>query len=254
MRAPLPRPRWVREALGSASGRGVRVAVVDSGWDPSVRLPGLRLRPGVTFAAGEAPAPGDEDRSGHGTACISTLWRVAPGAEICPVRVFTDRLETSVTALHQAVLWAVRERFDVISLSLWTPLQEALVPLYTACEEARAAGSVVVAAAPRAEERAYPSVFENVLSVGVGAYDAPFEYGYRAGEAVECLAACGDRGAVTWLGGECIEVPGSSFAAPNVAGIVALLRERHPGAGLDEIRRLLERHALPWAPLPEAGP
>jgi subtilisin family serine protease len=239
----------VVEELGSATGRGVRVAVVDSGWDRSLAVPDLRLLPGLRFhwdPAGAVLEVSDDwgDRSGHGTGCAATVFRVAPDAEICPVRVFGATLETSVPALREGILWAAREGFDVINLSLWTPRPDALVPLYTACEEARAAGSVVVAAAPRDADRAYPSVFDNVLSVGVGPYGSPFEYEYHAGAAVECLAACGDHGTVTWLRGEPIRTAGSSFAAPNVAGIVALLRERHPAAGLDEVRTLLRRYAL----------
>ncbi|MBV9774399.1 MAG: S8 family serine peptidase, partial [Gemmatimonadetes bacterium] len=187
---------------------------------------------------------GEGDRTGHGTGCVTTLFRVAPDAEVYPVRVFDGTLETSVPALRDALLWAVREGFDVINLSLWTPRPDALVPLYAACEEARAAGSIVVAAAPREADHAYPAVFDNVLSVGVGPHDGPFEYEYHAGAAVECLAACGDRGWVTGLGGERIRASGSSFAAPNVAGIVALLRERYPAAPLDEVRALLDRYAV----------
>lgn len=244
--APLPRPRWVREALGGATGRGVRVAVIDSGWDHALRVPGLRLRPGVSFVEGGGPSPDDGDRIGHGTACLATLFRVAPDAELCPVRVFGDTFETSVPVLQAALEWAVQERFDVISLSLWTPRADALVPLYTACEEARRAGLVVVAAAPgRPEpERFYPAVFGNVLSVGMGPFGDPFRFAYRAGAGVECLAASGDHGAMLWRGGPRSEIWGSSFAAPNVAGIAALVRERHPSAGLDDVRIHLARHAV----------
>lgn len=253
--APLPRPRWVRDALDGATGAGVRVAVIDSGWDHTLHLPGLRLRPGVSFAGGDGKAPGeaspdDQDRIGHGTACISTLFRVAPDAEICPVRVFGQAFETSLPALHAALGWAVRERFDVISMSLWTPLPQALVPLYAACEEARLAGRVVVAAAPErpGTNPFYPAVFGNVLSVGMGPAGDPFRFRYRPGAAVECLASPGDHGGVLWLGGPREGMWGASFAAPNIAGIAALLRQHRPSAGLDEVRALLARHAEPDAP------
>jgi hypothetical protein len=40
-------------------------------------------------------------------------------------------------------------------------------------------------------------------------------------------------------------VSGQLYATPTVAGIVALLRERHPGASLEDIRRLLRQFAVP---------
>lgn len=254
--APLPRPRWVREALGGATGRGVRVAVIDSGWDHALHVPGLRLRAGVSFAEGGEPSPDDGDRIGHGTACLATFFRVAPGAELCPVRVFGDTFETSVAALQAALEWAVRQRFDVISMSLWTPRADALVPLYTTCEEARAAGLVVVAAAPEqpGTERFYPAVFGNVLSVGTGPFGDPFHFAYRAGASVECLAAPGDHGGVLWRGGPRDGMWGSSFAAPNVAGIAALVREHHPSAGLDDVRAHLARHTAGLPPDGERAP
>lgn len=246
--APLPRPRWVDEELGSATGRGVRVAVVDSGWDRSLRAPGLHVPPGIAFVPAEGrctvrATDDDDDRIGHGTACITTVARVAPDAAVHPIRVFGDTLETSVPVLREAILWAADQEFDVINLSLWTPLPDALVPLYAACEAARVRGSIVVAAAPPEAERAYPSVFDNVLSVGVGPYGDPFAYEYQGDAAVECLAACGDHGSVLWLGGDRIRASGSSFAAPNIAGVVALLRERYPSAPLDRVRDFLGRYS-----------
>ena len=215
---------------------------MDSGWDRTLVNHLVHLEEGAAFTDA-GPRADATDRVGHGTACITLAYRVAPGAAYCPVRVFEDRLETSVAALRGAVLWAVERGFDVVNLSLGTALEEAVLPLYEACERARDAGTVVVAASDPAGERRYPAIFENVVSVGTGPFADPFDYEFRPGNAVECLA-CGPEQETVWLGGEARRVRGSSYAAPNVTGLVALFRERHPRAPLDEVREFLARHAV----------
>jgi subtilisin family serine protease len=102
---------------------------------------------------------------------------------------------------------------------------------------------VVVAAGSNFGETSYPGVFDPVIGVAAGSFRSPFEYRYRPGEALE-VEAWGVRQPVAGLGGRTVVATGTSVAAPNVSGIVALLLERHPAAGLDQVRALLARHAL----------
>ncbi|HEX2203444.1 MAG TPA: hypothetical protein VHG91_09115, partial [Longimicrobium sp.] len=71
--------------LPEGTGRGVRVGVVDSGWDRALADP--RVRPGVAIVVpegGGAPelSDDDHDRMGHGTACADLVLRVSPEAEV----------------------------------------------------------------------------------------------------------------------------------------------------------------------------
>ncbi|HET7231385.1 MAG TPA: S8 family serine peptidase [Longimicrobium sp.] len=241
----MPRPGWVTGELRGATGRGIRVAVVDSGWDRSVADP--RVPPGIGLVDPRDDlallrGPDDGDLLGHGTACIHQVLRIAPGATVLPVRVFGNRLECAPRVLLEAIDWAAGEGVDVINLSLGTARPDMLRPLYAACERARRAGAVVVAAGGN-HWVTYPSVFEHVLGVEKGSFASPFEFRYRPDEALE-VEAWGIRHPVTLLGGRVSVGTGTSVAAPNVTGIVALLRERHPGAGVDEIRPLLARFAV----------
>lgn len=237
------RPRWVTEELAEATGRGVRVAVIDSGRDPFWKE--RRVRPGVGLVASEgfelSFSDDDRDRVGHGTACCDLILGLAPRVEILPVRVFGDRLETSPELLVAGIEWAVQEEVHIINLSLGTFLERAIRPLYQACEHARQAGIVVVSAVHTVEDWSYPAVFENVLGVQAGRFTNVFEFEFRPDEAAEVLAQ-GER-RVRWLGGAEKEGFGSSFAAPHVSALVALLLERFPGASLEELRRHLERFA-----------
>lgn len=240
--AGLPaRPAWVREALGGATGRGIRVAVIDSGWDRTLHEP--RVLPGVSFvdpADDFALVRGDDDHDhlGHGTACADLVLRMAPDARVVPVKVFGRVLETSPGTLHAALVWALDAGVRVINVSLGTRLEATLHPLYAVCEAARRAGIVVVAAGHNANDWSYPAIFENVIGVSAARFESPFDFHFRPDEAMECEAWGVDQ-PVRWIGGEWTVRHGTSFAAPNVAGIVALILERHPEATLDEVRELL---------------
>jgi subtilisin family serine protease len=249
-------PAWVRDALGGATGRGVRVAVIDSGWDRTIDDP--RVLPGVSFVDPEddfALGQNDDDHDvlGHGTACADLVLRVAPNARVVPVRVFGKQLETSPGTIHAALVWAIEAGVQVINVSLGTRLEYALHPLYAVCERARRAGIIVVTAGHNANDWSYPAIFENVIGVSAGRFASPYEFRYRAEHAMECVA-WGVEQEVTWLGGTRVVKHGTSFAAPNVAGIVALILEAHPGATIEEVREMLSQFALPSVepPLVEA--
>lgn len=241
-----PRPEWVLEALGNPTGRGIRVAVVDSGWDRSLEDP--RVLPGISFVDPDddlamAEGPDDHDRVGHGTACVDLVLRIAPEATVIPVKVFGNQLETSPGTLTAGMRWALEQGVQVINVSLGTVLEEMLKPLYVLCERARREGIMVVAAGHNARDWSYPAVFENVIGVAADRFESPFHYRYRPDEAMECVA-WGVEQPVLWLGGKRVPRNGTSFAAPNIAGIVTLLLERHPGASLEEVREMLERYAM----------
>jgi subtilisin len=242
---PLARPGDAGP-LEDATGRGVRVAVVDSGWDRGWADP--RVLAGLCLLSGADAAPGevDGDGIGHGTACADLLLRVAPEAEILPVRVFGDRLTTSPAVLAAAIRRAVDAGAAVLSLSLGTRGTAGVRTLYAACEYARRRGAVVVAANAR-HGFSSPAIFENTLGVGLLRGNNAFRLEYRAGDAVECLAN-GVHSGVRWLHGERRLVQGTSFAAPVVAGLVARLRERDPAAGLDDVRRWLSAEEAPACP------
>lgn len=240
-------PEWVLRELAGATGKDIRIAVVDSGWDRSLDDP--RVLPGVGFVDPDddfAMARNDDDQDvlGHGTACADVILGVAPDARVIPVKVFGKVLETSPGTLHAALLWAIEAGVQVINVSLGTRLEGTLHPLYAACEKARRAGIVVVAAGHNANDWSYPAIFENVIGVSAARFESPYHFRYRAEHAMEC-EAWGVERPVRWIGGERVVKHGTSFAAPNVAGIVALILERHPYATLEDVRSMLSRFALP---------
>jgi subtilisin family serine protease len=108
------------QSLPSADGRGVRVAVIDSGVNP--RHPHIAgIAGGVSITPdGVLEAKDWIDRLGHGTAVTAAIQEKAPAAEYFAVKVFHDALRTTGRNLVRAIEWAIDQQMDVINLSLGT--------------------------------------------------------------------------------------------------------------------------------------
>lgn len=240
-------PPRIRELLGDATGCGVRVGVVDTGWDRTLSDP--RILPGVGLTDPDDDfallrTHDDHDRLGHGTACAELVLRLSPAATIVPIRVFGGQLETSPAALRAGIDWAAEQSIPLVNLSLGTTLEHERAPLLAACERARRGGMLIVASAPNAGPTTYPAAFDDVIGVDAGDFPSPWDFRHRAGAVVECTAAAKHQ-RLRWLGGREEVMSGPSFAAPHITGIVALILERHPGASLEEVRGWLGRLAGP---------
>lgn len=230
------RPEWMFRDGSPLTGAGVSIAVIDSGWHRAVI--DARVLPGASVT--EDPVAGlvwgddDSDRLMHGTHCAQLALRIAPEARIVPLRVFDTVLETSPSLIEAAIDRAVAAGIRVINLSLGAHRECALHGLYRACEQARDA-NVIVVAATSTDGRMFPAAFDNVLSVGSGWFATPFQHTYTPDTLVECVASgrmhagSGNEDAAT-------EAGPPSFAAPRVAGMVALLLERWPTLDLDGVR------------------
>lgn len=224
----------VREELDGLAGRGVRVAVVDSGWRSAMRDP--RVLPGWSLV--QADNGSTEDIVGHGTLCGSRILQVAPEARIVPIKVFSERLETSVEVLCRGISTACEFDVDIINLSLATQLEDAIQPLYDVCEKARRNGIVVVAAAHNRHVPAVPAYLEPVLSVGEGRQTSLLDFRYDPEGPIEC-AASGSSVPVLMTDGRTRPRAGSSIAAATMSGIVARLVEGGTH-GLDSVRARLD--------------
>jgi subtilisin family serine protease len=212
-----------------ASGRGTRVAVIDSGIDD--RHPDLAGQVAVNrnFVAGQPLVPEQ-----HGTAVAGIIAAkgnnhigiigVAPGARLLGLRAcWQSRGSTAcdTLSLAKALYFAVESKADVINLSLSGPdarLQREILGI------ASARGTAVVAAFdPKLPGGGFPASAPGVIAVS----DAPV-----GGSHGEVYVAPGREVPTTEPGGRWFLVNGSSFAAAHVSGLVALIRERRPSAPL----------------------
>ncbi|MFW5469800.1 S8 family serine peptidase [Knoellia sp. CPCC 206435] len=253
-----------RRAWALATGRGVVVAVIDSGVSTTnAHFPAGSVLPGRSFVGG----PATTDETGHGTAIAgiiaardigkrSGVVGVAPAATILPVKISGgesggDEAEQRAANLARGITYAVSAGADVINLSLSTSSDRRDVR--SAVAAAVGAGVVVVASAGNREQATevkdglrYPAANPGVL--GVAATTGPDEVTEDSihGPHVD-LAAPGDTVLTTFrTGGDCVlsqQGQSTSYATAYVSGAAALLRQRFPSASPAELSHRLQSTA-----------
>jgi subtilisin len=264
---------WGVQTTGVAqsrfSGRGVRVAVLDTGLD--MQHPDFAGRSIVSqsFVAGESV----DDGNGHGTYCsgvacgpTSPLQRprygVAGDAELFVGKVIGDDGSGADGNILAGIDWAVRNGCVVVSLSVGTPVApgEPYSPIYEqVAQRALAAGTLIIAAAGNDSVRPdniapvdHPANCPSILAIAaIDAYlrVAPFSCGGVNVDGGEVnLAAPGVAIRSAWLRPDLYRTDsGTSMATPYVAGITALLAEANPSARGRDLQALLTRGARPLA-------
>ncbi|MFC7528565.1 S8 family serine peptidase [Actinoplanes sp. GCM10030250] len=247
-----------------SDGRGVTVAVIDSGVDSGHPQLSGRVRAGrdLLFPGGGA---GDFDCIGHGTAVASIIagggeegiaFRgYAPRAEILPVVVSEKGADDgegepgTASGFAAAIRFAVQAKARVINISL--VLYDDVTPVRNAVREAVDAGVVVVAAVgnvgkdgAQQTRTPYPAGYPGVI--GVGAVD---QTGARAatspvGPWVDLMAP-GDQVVAAARASGYTRYTGTSFAAPFVSAAAALVISREPDLPADQVTKRLLATADP---------
>ncbi len=241
-----------------ATGRDVRVAVLDSGVDDD--HPQLQGKV-VAFTdplRGQAKV---DDLCGHGTAVAGLIAAkkrgdvgfrgLAPEAGILSARVSEqvdghgDEKPVSDADMAAAVRWAVAQGAKVINISFVYVSPEGRDQFKKAIEEAIAANVVVVAAVgnnntpERKNPTPYPAAWPGVVGVAAVAPNGDRLPQSGVGDYVD-IAAPGVNVLVPRpISGFAFD-NGTSFASPLVAATAALIIQRFPGLSAKEvIRRLL---------------
>ena len=227
------------------SGKGVKVAIVDSGIDST--HPGVgTLAGGIAFSAGPegriSSEPDFSDCVGHGTACAGIIRRKAVDAELYSVRIFDVSLATEAKILIAALEWAIDLKVDVVNLSLGSTDVGLISDLVSVCRQAQEAGVLVVAAEHNEGRQSYPAMLPEVIGVASGAGGGVHDYSFRSGAAIECVAR-GNLQRLCWLNHQERLKRGTSFAAPHITGIVALIRQVDPEAEIQQVRQILQANA-----------
>jgi subtilisin family serine protease len=262
------------------SGKGIKVAVLDTGFD--LAHPDFQGRKIVskTFVkrrvSGVSQLLPVQDLDGHGTHCIGTAcgplnpttggrYGIAYDAEIYVAKVLDDRtriFQGLPGEILMGINWAINEGCQVISMSLGAPRKPGKKQTFydAVSDRALKAGSLIVGAAGNSNSRAKPSPHGNT-AVNSPA-DATYIMAVASVDTQLKVADSSSHGDSTSGGEVNIAAPGvgilsaspfgrryttmsgTSMAAPHVAGIAALYAEA-TGARGQALWNLLIRNALP---------
>ena len=225
------------------TGRGVRVAVVDSGIDtehPDLKGKVKESVEAVTEDGRIEFRPSTSgDQAGHGTACAGIIASIAPDVDLYSVKVLGPKASGSGDMFLVGLDYAIKQKFRGINLSLGTTKRDFFAPLHDLLDRAYQAGCIVVSAANNLPYPSYPSIFSSsVVSVVKRAGGDPFNFGYRYGQVIE-LVAPGVEVKTTWPGGGYRQLTGNSFACPYVVGIIALMMEAYPNLTPFQVKTIL---------------
>ena len=236
---PLYSKQWHLEAMGApyawkvgATGKGVIVAVIDTGVSHVEDLDTARVLAGASFVPGEDQIDGN----GHGTHVAGTIAQstnnsvgtagVAPEATILPVKVLADAGFGNSDWIASGIDYAVDEGAQVINLSLGGSYSAVI---HNAVKKARAAGVIVVAACGNSAvaQCGYPGGLEETIGVSATGPDGKLSYYSSYGKGVTIAAPGGNKkieGGGVWqntvLDGTegYYDFQGTSMATPHVAG------------------------------------
>ena len=238
-------------SLSQATGRGVRVLVLDSGIETTHEvLAGTSIRSfrvdqdNAEDAADVCRVVRDEDGDvyGHGTAVASIVHRFAPGAQIDSVKVIGRPVGSSrfvVAALH----WGIDQGYDVINCSFTTQEVQHLQRYKAAVDRAFCLNVQLVSACNNKEywRVEYPGSFPTVISTDYAALPG-LSVRRRPGQLVEFVAS-GQNVRVAWKDGGYRVISGSSFAAPHMTALVARMREVRKDWNACQVKSALYRIA-----------
>lgn len=270
-----------------ARGEGVRIAMIDSGFDhrhPFFKANGFLssvvLAPGATFR--------ETDPGSHGTGESANVFAMAPGVTFIGIKLDDDTNPTGGASILEGFQEALRHEPQVISVSMGYDLRAAdertplstlpngLKALEAEIQAAIAQGTVVVFSAGNGHY-AFPGQMPEVISAGgtfideagvmmASNYASAFTSRIYSGRTVPDV--CGLVGMQPHADYIMLPVPpgesidrenaafdstgpndgwaafsGTSAAAPQIAGLCALLLEKNPGLSPAAVKALLERTA-----------
>ncbi|MCT8140325.1 S8 family serine peptidase [Anaerobacillus sp. CMMVII] len=228
------------------TGSKVKVAVVDSGIAP---------HPDLHIVGGVSTIPYTKswtDDNGHGTLVAGTIAAngngisgVAPNVELYAVKALDRDGEGTLQSVLSALDWSIKNGMDIINFSLGT--DSDIQSLREMIDVAYKNGILLVAASGNSgnsngtgDSVQFPAKYQNVIAVGAvdqNLVRAPFS---STGNQVE-FAAPGVNIISTSLHQQYAVATGTSFAAPHIAGMLAVLKEMHPGKTNSQLRTELQQ-------------
>jgi subtilisin family serine protease len=237
----------LRDALHHGAGKGVRVAVIDSGVDGDHPAFAGKLAGHYEVVSGRCVSAPPTDSIGHGTATAGIILQIAPEVELSTVKVIGADSHGTAEQLITALRFAIDQKFDLINMSLGTTSDSRAADLDRLADRAFHEGRIIVAAANNFGQTAYPANFSSVIGVNLEGFEETESLRYDWGSVIE-LVARGVYVEAPAMGGGTQLYTGTSFACPHVTGLLARILSLYPGLSVFEARFVLSLLASTQTP------
>jgi subtilisin family serine protease len=249
-----------RVPVSSFSGKGIRVAVLDTGMD--LKHPDFAGR--SISSRSFVPGQSVQDGHGHGTHCIGTAcgprkpplppaypppvprYGIAHEAAICVGKVLSNQGSGGDAGILTGINWAVRKKCQVVSMSLGAPVPVGASPSFIYEMVARRAlklGTLIIAAAGNDSNRpgtirpvSRPANCPSIMAVA--SLDENLGVSYFSNGGINPnggeinIAAPGRNVFSSWpMTTRYRRISGTSMATPHVAGIAALYCQKSNAKG-----------------------
>lgn len=243
-------PDQAAAAMQSGRGKGIRIAVLDSGVEWGHQdLQGITIADDIVIEATDGvleAKPGRRtDLFGHGTAVASIIHEVAPEAEIGSIRVLDVRNQSQSELICYGARVAMERGYHILNCSFGARLKSQILMFKDWVDDAYLDGIHVVAACNNEDFRKpeWPGDFTSVITVNMLATtEREMIFRNPPGSLVE-FAALGVGVNVPWKDGLRRDATGSSFAAPRATGLLARLLSIFPGLPPLQVKCLLQEIA-----------
>lgn len=251
--------QWYLEAMNAeeiwktSTGKGITVAVIDTGVDPSV--PSLKGQ--VLRGKDLAEAKGDEtdDYAGHGTTMAELivgtgagggLKGLAPGAKVIPYRISNTELQNNekVNAFdeEEAIRAAADSEAQIINISFGSEYYSSAVR--EAVKYAQNKGKLLFSSsgneAKKGNKASYPAAFPEAIAVGatgrdgeVGDYSTHGDFVDLAAPGTDIPGYC-DRSLTRYC-----DQQGTSQASAIASASAALIWSAHPDWTANQVLRVM---------------
>lgn len=242
-----------------SAGNGITVAVLDSGLDfQHPAFPSQVLTSQNTWkdfvdndnVPQEVGIPGNTGY-GHGTAVSSIVLQMAPRVKLLPVRVLNSDGKGDLSDLVRGIYHVVDRGAQIINLSVGMPEKSAA--LQAALSYAASKNVLVVSSAGNSNLYGlnYPARYSgsNPMVISVGSVQTTLQKSIFSNyHETLTLSALGENIYVAYPGGLKSRGYGTSFAAPQVAGTLALALGQNANLSSSSAVQALKNSATPLNP------